>query len=84
MSMANVDQTDSNSIKATFRERIYEVAHMVRKADFERWLPTLHQLPMTVRRKIYFTEHAEALQSAQTVLACLNLVSITILQKLTG
>jgi len=41
-------------------------------------------LPMTTGCKIYSTEHAEALHRAQTALAPLNLVSITILEKLTG
>jgi len=38
---------------------------------------------MTTGCKIYSTEHAEALHRAQTALARLNLVSITILEKLT-
>jgi len=40
------------------------------------------QVPMT-GYKIYSSEHAEALHCAQTALARLNLVSITILEKLT-
>jgi len=42
-----------------------------------------YRVPMTVGCKIYSTEHAEALHRAQTALARLNLVSITILEKLT-
>jgi hypothetical protein len=38
---------------------------------------------MTTGCKIYSTEHAEALRRAQTALAHFNLVSITIIEKLT-
>ena len=40
-------------------------------------------LPITTGCKIYSTEHAEAMHRAQTALAHLNLVSITILEKFT-
>jgi len=43
----------------------------------------LHRVTMTTGCKIYSTEHAEPLHRAQTALARLNLVSITILEKLT-
>jgi len=38
---------------------------------------------MTADYNIYSTEHAEALHRAQTALACVDLVGITILEKLT-
>jgi len=41
-----------------------------------------YQVPMTAGCKRYSTEHAEGLRRAQTVLARLNLVSITVLEKL--
>jgi len=47
------------------------------------WSPTRtskddYRVPMNVGCKIYSTDHAEALHRAQTALAGLNLVSITI------
>jgi hypothetical protein len=41
------------------------------------------RIPMTTGCKIYSPEHAEVLHRAETALAGLNLVSITILEKLT-
>jgi len=47
------------------------------------WITSQCRLPMTTSCKIYSPKHAEALHRAQTAPACLNLVSITILEKLT-
>jgi len=75
--------------EATYRERNHEVDRMVTSADFQRQSPSQAasmsqcQIPMTVGCKICPTEHAEALQRAQRMLRCLNLVSITILEELT-
>jgi len=62
-------------------ESNHEVDQMVTEADFERRLPSQCHLPMTTGCKIYSPEHAEALHRAQTALARLNLVSITIFRE---
>jgi len=76
-------QVDPDSTEAAYRERNHDVDQMVTEADFQRRLPSHCHLPMTTGCKIYSPEHAEALHRAQTALARLNLVSITILEKLT-
>jgi len=63
-------------------ESNHEVDQMVTEADFQRQLPSQCHLPITTRCTIYSTEHAEALHRAQTALARLNLVSITIYRSL--
>jgi hypothetical protein len=76
-----VYQVDQDSTKATCRERNHEVDQMVTEADFQRRLPSQCHLPKTTGCTIYSTEHAEALHRAQTALARLNLVSITIFRE---
>jgi len=68
------------STKKSYRQvkSNHEVDQMVTEADFQRRLPSQCHLPMTTGCTIYSTEHADALHRAQTALARLNLVSITI------
>jgi hypothetical protein len=89
----NQDSTEATSGEHThddaYRGRTHEVDQMVTEADFERSLPNEDEstsqcrVLMMTGCKIYSTEHAEALHRAQMPLARLNLVSITILEKLT-
>jgi hypothetical protein len=74
-----VYQVDQDSTEAANRERTYEVDRMVTETDFERRLPNTDDY----RLQDISIELAEALLRAQTALARLNLVSITILGKLT-
>jgi hypothetical protein len=76
-----VYEVDQDSTGAACRERNHEVDQMVTKTDFQRRLPSQCHLPMTTGCKIYSPEHAEVLHRAQTVLARLNLVSITIFRE---
>jgi len=62
-------------------ESNHEVDQFANEADFQRRLPSQCHLPMTTGCKIYSPEHAEALHRAQTALARLNLVSITIFRE---
>jgi hypothetical protein len=73
-----VYQVDQVPTEAACRERNHEVDQMVTEADFHRRFPSQCHLPMTTGCKIYSPEYAEALHRAQTALARLNLVSITI------
>jgi len=90
--MQSTMQSTKKSTKSLLKLPVksnYEVDRMVTDADFQRHLPrhpastSQCYLPMTTSCKIYSTEHAEALHRAQTALVRLNLVSITILEKLT-
>jgi len=76
-----VYQVEQVPTEATCQERNHEVDQMVTEADFQRLLPSQCHLPMTTGCKIYSPEHAEALNSAQTALACFNLVCITIFRE---
>jgi hypothetical protein len=76
-----VYQVDQVPTEAACRERNNLVDQMVAEADFQRPLPSQCHLPMTTSCKIYSPEHAKALHRVQTVLARLNLVSITIFRK---
>jgi len=84
-----VHLVDQDATEAAYRERNNEVDRMVTEADFERRLPNQDastsqgRVPMITGCKIYSTEHAEALHRSQTAQARLNLVSMTILEKLT-
>ena len=77
----------TRSRTAACRERNDKVNRMVNEADFERLLSNQDAstsqgwVPMTTGCKMYSTEHAEALHRAQTALARLNLVSITIFRE---
>jgi hypothetical protein len=62
-------------------ESNHEVDQMITEADFQRRLPSQCHLPMTTGCKIYSPEDAEALHRAQTALARLNLVNITIFRE---
>jgi hypothetical protein len=73
--LRQVYQVDHDSTAAAHN---HEVDQMVTEADFPRCLASQCHLPMTTRCKIYSPEHAEALHRAQTALARLNLISITI------
>jgi len=80
---------DQYSTEAASPERTHAVDGIITEVDFKRWLlnqdksTSQCRVPMTTGCKICFTEHAEPLPKAQTVLACLNLESITMLGKLT-
>jgi hypothetical protein len=63
-------------------ESNHEVDQMVTEADFQRQLPSQFHLPMTTRCTIYSPKHAEALHRAQTALARLNLVGMTVYRNL--
>jgi len=67
--------------EATCRERNHEVDQMVTEADIQRRLLSQCHLPMTTGCKIYSPDHAEAPHRAQTALARLNLVCITIFRE---
>jgi hypothetical protein len=73
-----VYQVDQDSTEAA---RTYEVDRMVTEADFQRPLPSQCHLPRTTGYTIYSREHADALHRAQTALARLDLVSITIFRE---
>jgi len=81
-----VYQIDQDSIEASFRERNHEVNRMVTEADFQRRLPSQPHLGVnaTTSCKRYSTEHAEALHEGSREHRRSNLVSITILEKLTN
>jgi len=76
-----VYHVDQDSTEAACRKRNHEVNQMVTEADFQRRLLSQCLLWMTTGCKIYSPEHAEALHIAQTTLARLNLVSITIFRE---
>jgi len=76
-----VYQVDQVPTEAARREGNHEVDQMVTEADFQRRLPSQCHLPMTTGCKIDSPEHAEALHRAQTALAHLNLVTITIFRE---
>jgi len=78
-----VYQVDHDATEAAYRECNHEVDRMVTEAVFERRLPSQCQFPMTTGCKIYSIVLAEAPHKAQTAQVGLNLVCITILQKLT-
>jgi hypothetical protein len=77
-----VHRVDQDASNAVYQECNHEVDQIVNKADFKRRLPRQKHLPMTTGCKIYFTEQEKALHRAQTAQARMNLVSITILEKL--
>jgi len=84
-----VYQVDQDSTEAAYRKRNGEVDRIVTKVDIQPRLPgqtttsSQCRVPMTAGRMIYSTEHADAMHRAQTALAHLILVSITILEELT-
>jgi len=84
-----VYQVDQGSTEAAYREGTYQVDRMFTEPDSERRLPcqaastSQCRVPMTTGCKIYYIELAEALHRAQMALARLNLLSITISEKLT-
>jgi len=70
-------EVDHDSTEAAYPEHNNEVDQMVTDADFQRRIPSQCHLPMNTGCTIYSTEHAEALHGAQTVIAHLNLPSLT-------
>jgi len=88
----STDKSTKRSTKILLKPPIKsnnEVDRMVTKADMQRRLPrhaastSQCHFPRTTGCKIYSTEHAEALHRAQRAQMHLNLVSITIVEKLT-
>ena len=50
-------KVDQDSTEVANQERTREVDKMVTETDFERWLPSQCQFPMTTVCKRYSTEH---------------------------